>query len=134
MAEVPKIIGELVQRFERNADLYKSSRYREEELRVEFINPFWEALGWDVTNKKGRALPYRDVVHEDAIKVAGGTEAPDYCFRHGPMRKFFVEAKRPSVDVKVSISPAYQLRRYAWSSKLPLSVLTDEGIRIVEEE
>jgi type I restriction-modification system DNA methylase subunit len=36
-----------------------------------------------------------------------------------------VEAKKPSVDIKSDISPAYQLRRYAWSAKLPLSILTD---------
>ena len=38
---------------------------------------------------------------------------------------FFVEAKKPSVNLKDGIKPAYQLRRYAWSAKLPLSILTD---------
>lgn len=41
------------------------------------------------------------------------------------MRKFFVEAKKPSVDIKDDVHPAFQLRRYAWSAKLPLSILTD---------
>ena len=41
------------------------------------------------------------------------------------MRKFFVEAKKPSVNLKDDPAPAYQLRRYAWSAKLPLSLLTD---------
>jgi len=41
------------------------------------------------------------------------------------MRKFFVEAKRPSVHIKEDAAPAFQLRRYAWSAKLPLSLLTD---------
>ena len=40
-------------------------------------------------------------------------------------RKFFVEAKKTSVNIKDDISPAFQLRRYAWSAKLPLSILTD---------
>jgi hypothetical protein len=65
------------------------------------------------------------VVHEDAIKVGGATKAPDYSFRIGGTRKFFLEAKKPSVDIKYDIHPAYQLRRYAWSAKLPLSILTD---------
>ncbi|HHT9116338.1 MAG TPA: Eco57I restriction-modification methylase domain-containing protein, partial [Candidatus Wunengus californicus] len=51
--------------------------------------------------------------------------APDYCFRIGGTRKFFVETKKPSVNLKDDISPAFQLRRYAWSAKLPLSILTD---------
>ena len=32
------------------------------------------------------------------IKVGGTTKAPDYCFRIGPTRKFFVEAKKPSLE------------------------------------
>ncbi|MBC8180404.1 N-6 DNA methylase, partial [candidate division KSB1 bacterium] len=65
------------------------------------------------------------VVHEDAIKVGQATKAPDYSFRVGGVRKFFLEAKKPSVDIKKEIHPAYQLRRYAWSARLPLSILTD---------
>jgi len=41
------------------------------------------------------------------------------------VRKFFVEAKRPGVNLKEDGDAAYQLRRYAWSAKLPLSVLSD---------
>jgi hypothetical protein len=125
MAKVPEAVEELVERFGRNAEAYRSSAYNEEQLRVEFINPFWKALGWDVENEAGHALAYRDVLHEEALPAGGGSKAPDYCFRIGGMRKFFVEAKRPSVDLKSDSSPAYQLRRYAWSAKLPLSVLTD---------
>ena len=69
--------------------------------------------------------PTKDVIHEDAIKIGGATKAPDYCFRIGGTRKFFFEAKKQSVDIKSDAHPAYQLRRYAWSAKLPLSILTD---------
>jgi len=48
-------------------------------------------------NKQGYAEAYKDVITEDAIKVGGVTKAPDYCFRIGGARKFFVEAKKPSV-------------------------------------
>jgi hypothetical protein len=51
-------------------------------------------------------------------------KAPDYCFRIGGARKFFLEAKKPAVNLKDDPAPAYQLRRYAWSAKLPLSILT----------
>jgi type I restriction-modification system DNA methylase subunit len=117
--------GELVERFRYNLDVYKKSTYNETQVRREFIDPFFEALGWDVSNKQGYAEQYKEVVHEDAIKVGRSTRAPDYSFRIGGQRKFFVEAKKPAVNIKEDVSPSYQLRRYAWSAKLPLSVVTD---------
>ncbi len=111
-----------------------SPAYNETQLRREFIDPFFEALGWDVTNKAGYAEQYKDVIHEDAIKIAGATKAPDYCFRIGGVRKFFLETKKPSIDIKSQTSPAYQLRRYAWSAKLPLSILRRKMGTLVQRE
>ena len=122
---VPAKILNLVKRFEQNLDAYKQGRYNEAQVRREFIDPFFKTLGWDVDNEQGYAESYKDVVHEDAIKVSGALKAPDYCFRIGGTRKFFLEAKKPSINIKDAIPPAYQLRRYAWSAKLPLSILTD---------
>jgi hypothetical protein len=122
---IPSEVQELIARFDRNRDSYRSPHYKETQVRREFIDPFFIALGWDVENKQGYAEAYKDVVHEDAVKVGGGTKAPDYCFRIGGTRKFFVETKKPAVSIKTDVSPAYQLRRYAWSAKLPLSILTD---------
>ena len=121
----PAMIHELVDRFSLHSDAYHNGHYNETQLRREFLDPFFEELGWDVFNKNGYAEAYKDVIHEDAIKVGGATKAPDYAFHIGGTRKFFVEAKKPSVNLKDDISPAYQLRRYAWSAKLPLSILTD---------
>ncbi len=121
----PKKVIELVERFRQNFEDYKSGSYNETQLRREFLDPFFEILGWDVSNKKGYADAYKDVIHEDSIKVGGYTKAPDYGFCIGGTRKFFLEAKKPSVNIKGDIHPAYQLRRYAWSAKLPLSILSD---------
>jgi len=123
--ETPEVLLDLVERFECNRDAYCSNQYNETQARHEFIDPFFMALGWDVNNEKGYAEAYKDVIHEDAIKVGGATKAPDYSFRIGGVRKFFVEAKRPGVNLKEDGDAAYQLRRYAWSAKLPLSILTD---------
>ncbi|MEP7340642.1 MAG: DNA methyltransferase [Acidobacteriota bacterium] len=122
---VPDRIHELIERFKFNESSYRSGSYNETQLRREFLDPFFEELGWDVHNRQGYAEAYKDVIHEDAIKVGGATKAPDYCFRIGGARKFFLEAKKPAVNIKEDISPAFQLRRYAWSAKLPLSVLSD---------
>ncbi|MBE0428397.1 MAG: N-6 DNA methylase [Thermoleophilia bacterium] len=118
-------IEELVERFSANLDSYKSHGYNETQARNEFINPFFEALGWDMYNRSGYAEAYKDVIHEDAIKIGGLTKAPDYCFRIGGQRKFFVEAKKPFINLRSDPAPYFQLRRYAFSSKLPLSILTD---------
>ena len=55
MAEVPKQIGELIAKFDQNLGAYHTAAYGETEARVEFINPLFEALGWDITNKAGIA-------------------------------------------------------------------------------
>ena len=121
----PKDINRLIERFQENRDVYCSSEYNEAQARIEFIDPLFKALGWDMTNEKGYAEAYKEVIHEDAIKVGGATKAPDYAFRIGGVRKFFVEAKRPGLNIKEDGNAAYQLRRYAWSAKLPLSIVTD---------
>ncbi len=123
--KTPQPVLELVERFDRNREAYKSGSYNETQLRREFLDPLFKALGWDMDNDQGYAEAYKDVIHEDAIKVGEATKAPDYCFRIGGARKFFLEAKRPSVDIKHDVSPAFQLRRYAWTTKLPLSILTN---------
>ena len=122
---VPDRIKKIVETFDYNIDSYKKGSYKEAQLRREFIDPFFEELGWDMDNKQGWAEAYKDVINEDAIKVGGATKAPDYCFRIGGVRKFFLEAKKPSVNIRDDLHPAYQLRRYGWSAKLPLSILTD---------
>jgi hypothetical protein len=90
MNENKQIIQYLVEKFERNLDEYKHPSYNETLIRVEFVNPFWKALGWDVDNAAGYALAYRDVIHEDEVRIGPTTKAPDYSFRIGGARKFFL--------------------------------------------
>jgi len=115
----------LVQAFKENIDQYKLSTYKEAQVRKEFIDPLFTAFGWDVSNEDKRAEQYKEVINEDAIKISGNTKAPDYSFRIGGTRIFFVEAKKPSVKIKDDPEPAFQLRRYAWNSNIPISILTD---------
>lgn len=115
----------LVARFrEQHAD-YQRGAYNETQLRRDFLDPLFSLLGWDVDNRAGYAESFREVVHEDAVKVGGMTKAPDYSFRIGGRRLFFLEAKKPAIHIKEEIPPAYQLRRYAWSAGLQLSILSD---------
>ncbi len=118
-------IAKLVERFGEHVEEYKRNAYNEHQTRVDYINPFFKALGWDIDNRQGHAEAYREVIHEDKVKVGGATKAPDYGFTLYGQRKFFVDAKKPAVNIKGNIAPAYQVRRYGWSAKVPLSIVTD---------
>jgi type I restriction-modification system DNA methylase subunit len=66
------------------------------------------------------------VIHEFSVEVAGQGKRADYAFRTGADKfDFLVEAKKPSVKVETSQEAAFQIRRYGWSAKLPINILTD---------
>lgn len=121
----PALIHKLVETFEQNLDEYRSSK-NETELRREFLDRFFTALGWDVANEKGYDEAHKEVVHEFSVDVAGQGKKADYAFRTGGDKfDFLVEAKKPSVNIETNVEAAFQLRRYGWSAKLPLNILTD---------
>ena len=85
---IPHKVAELVERFQANPAQYKAATFNETELRREFLDPFFSALGWDVENNRGLSVARRDVSHEFGIKVEGDdgekkNRAPDYAFRIG---------------------------------------------------
>ena len=100
----PTPIHDLITRFHDDPRRRLSS-YNETEARVHFINPLFVALGWDVDNRLGRA----EVKHEDKIAIQGKAKAPDYGFYLDGRRRFFVEAKKPGVNLDKQTDPAYQL-------------------------
>ena len=121
----PNIIHNLIETFDKNIDDYHS-RKNETELRREFLDKFFAALGWDVSNEKGYNEAHKEVVHEFSVEVAGQGKKADYAFRTGAGKfDFLVEAKKPSVKIESSQDAAFQLRRYGWSAKLPVNILTD---------
>jgi len=125
--KVPTQIIELIKQFNQELELYRSSNFNETQTRNQFIDPLFDALGWDLSNKNQVPEVYRDVVLEERLKISNNqkTKAPDYSFRIGGVRKFFVEAKKPAVKIDTNISASFQLRRYGWSAQLPISILTD---------
>ena len=55
----PDAVKRLVDRFDLSRKVFLSGDYKEEQLRLEFLNPFFAALGWDVDiveNTVGKAL------------------------------------------------------------------------------
>lgn len=73
----PESVKKLIETFGNNIDFYKSAQYNEAQLRQEFLDPFFKALGWDMDNEAGLAPQYRDVIHEASIKIGGSTKAPN---------------------------------------------------------
>jgi predicted type IV restriction endonuclease len=106
----PKEIVNLVEKFESNLESYKR-HYNETQVRIEFVNPLFKALGWDIDNEQGFTGAYKDVLYESSLKVGSSTKAPDYAFVINDI-KFLVEAKKPSVNLEENVDPAYQLRLY----------------------
>jgi hypothetical protein len=69
MGTCPDSIKRLIERFDQQRDQVRSPDYNETQLRIDFVNPLFAALGWDIDNRLGNAEQYREVVHED-IRVS----------------------------------------------------------------
>jgi hypothetical protein len=52
-SSAPAVVGRLVDTFTEQRDTYRRPGYNETQLRQDFLDPFFEALGWDVTNRAG---------------------------------------------------------------------------------
>ncbi|MBR2109464.1 MAG: Eco57I restriction-modification methylase domain-containing protein [Ruminococcus sp.] len=122
-------VNELVQTYCDNYQEYQRPTYNETQVRVDFVNRFFQLLGWDVDNERGLPQHLREVTHEATVIVEENgvhrSKKPDYSFRVGTEVLFFLEAKKPAVNISVDVAPAFQLRRYGWSGNLKISVLTN---------
>lgn len=125
--EKKRQIADLVARFNKDFDYFKSDRYNETLLRSDFLDPLFEILGWDLKNTKGKNTSEREVLLEEPLKAnaLSNTKKPDYTFRLFSERKFFLEAKKPHVKIEMEAAPARQVRRYGYSAGLRISVLSN---------
>ena len=121
--EIEKI-EKLVANFKRQEATYiqASSCYNEESCRLEFIDKLFVAFGWDVGNEAGLSANTKEVVVEKAVENG---KIPDYTFTLKGVSKFFVEAKKPSVDILSNKDTAFQARKYGWNAKHGFVVLTN---------
>jgi hypothetical protein len=72
-------IQSLVRKFESDKGYYLSKGYPEAQARVDFITPFFKALGWDVENEARLPHHAREVIVERGESETTGR--PDYTFR-----------------------------------------------------
>jgi hypothetical protein len=120
-------IKALVEKYKSHRQDYISPAYNETQLRNDFLDPSFELLGWDIKNKSVKPTNEREVILEESIKV-GVTEnakKPDYTFRLFSERKFFLEAKRPSIAIQNNDAAAKQIRRYGFTAKLKISAVSN---------
>ncbi len=121
-------VQSLIKKFERDKHHYLSKDYNEAQVRIDFINPLFEALGWDFQNNDRKPPDQRDVV----LEVLPANEKrflsnlrPDYSFRVNGNTKFFVEAKAPWVALD-DVNHIIQAKDYAWNTQqVSFVVLTD---------
>lgn len=121
--------AELVQVYRDSYQQLQRGAYNETQLRVDFVNRFFKLLGWDVDNERGLPQHLREVTHEATVVVEENGvrrgKKPDYSFRVGTEILFYLETKKPAINITVDAAPAFQLRRYGWSGNLSISVLTN---------
>lgn len=129
MATLTAQIAELVQIYDENYAQFQRATYNETQVRVDFVNRFFKLLGWDVDNERGLPQHLREVTHEATVVVEEDgvhrSKKPDYSFKVGTEILYFLETKKPAVNLTVDAAPAFQLRRYGWSGNLKVSVLTN---------
>jgi len=137
-------IKELVAKYEAGREFYLTDRYNETEVRNEFLDPLFHLLGWDIMNASAKPTHEREVLVEEPLKFGDSEHAkkPDYTFRLFSERKFFLEAKKPCVNIATDSSPAHQCRRYGYTANLKISVLSnfewlyiyDTSVKVKEDD
>jgi len=91
-----KIVGELVDDFKSNESYFLSHSYQEADVRNDFINKFFIALGWDVRHEEQKNPYEQEVRVEKPLQFAKAQKRADYSFSLAPdfrTVKFFVEVK-----------------------------------------
>lgn len=115
-------LKELINRFKVNYEFYNNSKYNESECRLEFIDEFLKDFGWDVQNSNGKSPNLKEVVVGSYEQELG---KPDYTMTFNGISTFFVEAKKPAVNILDNSDCSFQTRRYGWSAKHRISILTN---------
>ncbi|MBI3882416.1 MAG: N-6 DNA methylase [Verrucomicrobia bacterium] len=118
-ASFEKELNRLVDSFGRRIAELKSSSYVEAQLRDDFLNPFFRALGWDMENRAGLIQSHREV----EIESRTDSGRADYLFRPERKARFVCEAKKPAEELHGGF--AMQSKRYAWTIGVRLALLSD---------
>jgi type I restriction-modification system DNA methylase subunit len=120
-------VKKLVEDFGAHERDYLSPNYQESNVRQDFIDKFFTALGWDVTHERQKNPHEYEVQIEDRVSGSDTQQRADYAFFLAPNfrdPKFYVEAKKPARQLK-NPDFFYQTMRYGWNGNTPIAILTD---------
>jgi adenine-specific DNA-methyltransferase len=120
-------VKNLAARFQKDEKHFLDAKYQEAEVRQQFLDKFFVALGWDVYHDE-HANPYeREVKIEKSVMIQGRGKRADYAFYTAPnfaQARFMAEAKKPARQLE-NAQDCFQAIRYGWNANTPLAVLTD---------
>jgi hypothetical protein len=105
----------LISKFEKDKTHYLSKGYPEAQVRVDFINPLFKALGWDIENKAQKPPHERDVIVELSPETTG---RPDYNFRIIGATKFFGIWKNMSSEENAVLEEIQARRKRTYRARI----------------
>ncbi len=116
-------LRELIEKFKRELEEGKIKHFNEEQVKKDYIEPFFEYLNWNVR-------------HSDEVsveeKISKGRV--DYSFKMDGISKFYVEAKAPKEDLNNNVFME-QAINYAWLKSVTWTILTNfEELRVFNAE
>ncbi len=120
-------VEQLAKDFKANENHYLRPEYSESQARIDFIDKFFTALGWDVNHEEQKNPYEQEVKVERNVSVGAAQKRADYAFCLYPNfrdPKFYAEAKKPSRSLS-NADDYFQAIRYGWNSANPLAILTD---------
>lgn len=127
--ESKKMIGNLVENFEKNISIIKSNQYKEANVEDEFIKPFFKYLNWNTSNEGIKNFSEREFIVQAKGKFG---KEPDYLLQLDKKPLFYIEAKHPKYDLVKDLKYIWQAYSYAYSTqssslryKVDFSLLTD---------
>lgn len=130
-----KQISELVKDFKENESKFLSSDYSEADVRKDFIDKFFNALGWDVYHNEQKNPYEQEVKIEKGIFIGKAQKRADYAFYIAPNFKevrFYVEAKKPIRNLS-NPDDYFQSCRYGWNAGTQITFLFDfEELHILD--
>ncbi len=120
-------IGKLAVDYRAHHSSYVAPDYSEAQVRKDFIDKFFIALGWDV-NHETQTNPFeQEVKVERPVAMGAAKRRADYAFHIAPNfrdPRLLVEAKKPSGEIKTADN-YFQAVRYGWNKQSPLVGLTN---------
>ena len=116
-SQAPDAVKKLIDDFDRLKAGAIPQDFDEASLRQSFINPLWEALGWNLRDP-------REVIVEKRVHIRDSTKYADYCFQLGGRPQFVIETK----DFRKHLEDAdfiFQTKRYGYNLPVDFAILTN---------